>query len=431
MKQKYLLFSIILSVFLLLFFTTSLALIPGDFGSTDNGPSDGVVDFEDLMIFSMTYGSTPSDSNWNPICDIAGTDDKLTPDGVIDFEDLMVFAMHYGECEEETSQSLISISDSAVFDGKTVINGGEHTITVKFPGPLRVFIANYRMEDADILRNFWGIPSNACEILMSTADGKTYTGTADFGESNCSEEWIYVLTGDSCCPVIYSRTVTVDTKPPYVDLKAVVGEEEDCGTECELALGKRVIITSDAYVENDPPLCTPLCCGDDCTELAEWTIAVYDALPFMEECGECVLDPCVSPIKVCTRSGGPVECDVFGCIPYADLDELFDRDIRDIKDITEIKAGGVYCVILEADDVVGNTYKDIGILVVWVIDITVEGFFLPDDICSAFLFDLDLNENCQFDLDSIIEEANMGRAYNIWNFNPGDYIDIIMGSCIY
>jgi len=58
MKQKYLLLTMILSVFLILFFTTSSAFIPGDFGGINNGPSDGAVDFEDLMIFAMAYGST-------------------------------------------------------------------------------------------------------------------------------------------------------------------------------------------------------------------------------------------------------------------------------------------------------------------------------------------------------------------------------------
>jgi hypothetical protein len=68
----------------------------GDFGSANGGPPDCIVDFEDLMIFALAYGSTPSDANWNPVCDIANPG-GLTPDGVIDFEDLMVFAMHYGE----------------------------------------------------------------------------------------------------------------------------------------------------------------------------------------------------------------------------------------------------------------------------------------------------------------------------------------------
>jgi len=88
MKKNYLLFSIIFFVFLF-FSINSLALIPGDFGSAGGGPPDGVVDFEDLMIFAMAYGSTPVDANWNPVCDIY-------PDDKIDFEDLMIFAMNYG-----------------------------------------------------------------------------------------------------------------------------------------------------------------------------------------------------------------------------------------------------------------------------------------------------------------------------------------------
>jgi parallel beta-helix repeat protein len=75
----------------------SPAVILGDFGSANNGPPDCKVDFEDLMIFAMAYGSTSDDDNWNLICDIAGPGGSLTPDGVIDFEDLMIFAMQYGK----------------------------------------------------------------------------------------------------------------------------------------------------------------------------------------------------------------------------------------------------------------------------------------------------------------------------------------------
>ncbi len=66
----------------------------GDFGGPNSGPPDGVVDFEDLMIFAMAYGSTPADANWNLLCDIY-------PDGVIDFEDLMIFAMNYGKTSDD------------------------------------------------------------------------------------------------------------------------------------------------------------------------------------------------------------------------------------------------------------------------------------------------------------------------------------------
>jgi len=52
------LYFIFLLAFILLFSITSLALIPGDFGSAGGGPPDGVVDFEDLMIFAMHYGES-------------------------------------------------------------------------------------------------------------------------------------------------------------------------------------------------------------------------------------------------------------------------------------------------------------------------------------------------------------------------------------
>jgi hypothetical protein len=88
---------------LFLFSTPSLALIPGDFGSAGGGPPDGVVDFEDLMIFAMAYGSTPSDANWNVLCDIY-------PDDKIDFEDLMIFAMNYGRGDVVTDVEVITIT---------------------------------------------------------------------------------------------------------------------------------------------------------------------------------------------------------------------------------------------------------------------------------------------------------------------------------
>ncbi len=93
MRQKYLLLSLLLFFFFILFSFPSLAYIPGDF----NG--DGCVEFEDLMLLAMAYGSTSDDDNWNVACDIAGPGGVLEPDGVIDFEDLMIFAMHYGDEE--------------------------------------------------------------------------------------------------------------------------------------------------------------------------------------------------------------------------------------------------------------------------------------------------------------------------------------------
>ena len=100
---------VFLFTFILLFSITSLAIIPGDFGSAGGGPPDGVVNFEDLMIFAMAYGSTPSDANWNLLCDIY-------PDDKIDFEDLMIFAMHYGEREPATWTVMVYLDGDNTLD---------------------------------------------------------------------------------------------------------------------------------------------------------------------------------------------------------------------------------------------------------------------------------------------------------------------------
>ena len=113
-SYKYLISIIILFTCLFIFSIPSLALIPGDFGSAGGGPPDGVVDFEDLMIFALAYGSTPSDSNWNEVCDIAGPNGSTSPDGVIDFEDLMIFAMHYGEGSPTTEIELIEVASKEI-----------------------------------------------------------------------------------------------------------------------------------------------------------------------------------------------------------------------------------------------------------------------------------------------------------------------------
>ena len=64
-----------------------LTSLVGDFNA------DGGVEFEDLMIFAMAYGSCEGDANWNTVCD-------LNADGCIEFEDLMLFAMNYGLYDE-------------------------------------------------------------------------------------------------------------------------------------------------------------------------------------------------------------------------------------------------------------------------------------------------------------------------------------------
>ena len=61
------------------------------------GTPDGYVDIWDLMYFADRWHTTPSDANWDPICDLSGSGG--TSDAYIDIWDLMVFADHWHEGE--------------------------------------------------------------------------------------------------------------------------------------------------------------------------------------------------------------------------------------------------------------------------------------------------------------------------------------------
>jgi len=163
MKQKYLLLTIILFVFLFLSSAPSLALIPGDFGSTDNGPPDGVVDFEDLMIFAMAYGSTFADAKWNEVCDIASQGGVLQPDGVIDFEDLMIFALHYGQflvhnLTKDIYYDTIQVAlDDADTENFIEVNNGTYNESITFPTDKVIILQSVNGSSSTIIRGNDGL----------------------------------------------------------------------------------------------------------------------------------------------------------------------------------------------------------------------------------------------------------------------------------
>ena len=178
MKQKYLLLTMILFVFLFLFSVTSLALIPGDFGSAGGGPPDGCVDFEDLMIFAMAYGSTPGDANWNELCDIY-------PDGVIDFEDLMVFAMHYGEflvhnLTKDTYYDTIQAAlDDADTDNTIEVADGTYNESITFPSGKVIILQSVNGTSSTTIRGNDGSDTVTFDgsLIGTTLEGFTITHT--------------------------------------------------------------------------------------------------------------------------------------------------------------------------------------------------------------------------------------------------------------
>jgi hypothetical protein len=342
MKEKYLLSTMILLVFLTLFTATSLALIPGDFGSAGGGPPDGCVDFEDLVIFTMAYSSTLSDSNWNPSCDIAGPGGTLTPDGVIDFEDLMVFAMNYGE--EETivpdyTQGL-SWAGAVEFDGEPYLKGGE---TYDF-----VLAFGYVITDPElryIKIKDYSNPTTPGIIFyefmtladLTTTDNMVFAGTftppsiCDSGISGirygiwengeyCTTAYVevYGLGANCCAPCRYK--FNVDATLPKSEIKITV--DDCCGG---------------AFLEFDsmPITCDGYCCGDECTELVGWVINIFDTMP-VYYCGELV----TSPITGCQFEGS--DCPVEVHMPTSGCSEC-------------CLDTGDYWVITTLEDSVGNT----------------------------------------------------------------------------
>ncbi len=62
---------------------SNLKVIPGDLNH------DGIVDIDDAIMFSNSFGSAPGDKNWNPEADMTG-------DGQVDIIDLIFIAMKFG-----------------------------------------------------------------------------------------------------------------------------------------------------------------------------------------------------------------------------------------------------------------------------------------------------------------------------------------------
>lgn len=110
----------------------------GDFGRDDNNNiatdrGDGVIDFNDLMLFALAYWSKRGeDDAYRTKFDIGPTNDgggyfaMPSPDGDIDFEDLVVFAIGYyksteGELTKNAIEPLRIIVHEAREEGNAVI----------------------------------------------------------------------------------------------------------------------------------------------------------------------------------------------------------------------------------------------------------------------------------------------------------------------
>lgn len=211
----------------------------------------------------------------------------VTPDVDGDGDDTVVVA---GICPT------VAVTSQVAVGGKNYIKAGSQTITVTFAvptEPVSVFVGGA------IRGNPEGVPDDAKEVVMYTADGGLiYTGTFKFGQgyanvdfSDCNEDYIYVLTCDTCAPC----------KSPYV--------VDNTGPASEIKIASKACVCEGVTLTFKTPtqsaVCgvTGVCCGDACSGFASYAIDLYTSDPF----DACCDVPCVTPAYSCPAG---VACDI-------------------------------------------------------------------------------------------------------------------------
>ena len=256
-----------------------------------------------------------------------------------------------GEGEAEICPTVAVTSQVAV-GAKTYIKAGKQTITVTFEvptEPVSVFAGG------SIKGNPEGIPDNAVEVIMyPDAEKIVYTGTFNFlgsgrqkvSENNfiynpsCSEDYIYVLTCETCAPCKYPYIV--DSVGPDSE---IVISTKDCVCEgCDL-----IFKTS---TQSEVCGVTPDCCGDDCSGFASYTIDLYTSDPF----DACCDVPCVTPVYSCPiGTACPVDC-TLSCITEGTTTTKKYYVVVTLLDIVENKTR--YYATVELDSACGITVTE-------------------------------------------------------------------------
>jgi len=270
-----------------------------------------------------------------------------------------------GEGEEIVYDSAcpeISISGSVKIDGKTYVKGIEFfelskqsvlpdlftdvTLTITYDKPTEgaeAYLGGIIYGAADFFND---LPKAGKDIglldleitLFPNEDYTVYTGSLNpylsllneaFDSSDtsllslmCSPLVIKVISsctdGDCICklPFIY------DFHPPFAEINIDLVEDGCLCGGCSLKFSSLEISEEDCL---DP---LP-CCGDFCSGLAGWSIAMYDKNPFDQCCGT----PCAEPIQTCSGNNCPLEC------------------------ITDCLTEDMYYVIVYLTDQVGNEQR--------------------------------------------------------------------------
>jgi hypothetical protein len=201
-----------------------------------------------------------------------------------------------GEGEGETAVTVV-IEDAFVdIDGKTYVSEGDHTIIVTFPAAVAgVVTANITACGGDYSKD--KVTVAAPVVLFPDATKKIWTGSGTFtaSTSECCASYVEVTSGECADVVCIAFPVIIDGCPPYALIDISVAN-------CE-CVGCAITFTSTSLT----PECAEeeLCCGDDCSGLASWSINLYEGYPFDECCDPTI---CEEPISTCSGIDCPIEC---------------------------------------------------------------------------------------------------------------------------
>ena len=190
-----------------------------------------------------------------------------------------------GEGEGEVATNVV-IEGAVVIDGKTYVSAGNHAVTVTFPAPVAGMVEG--SVDSCTGDEFAKQASRGTIVFWSDATKKVWTGVGAFENGECCATYVEINAGECDPNACIYFPVIVDGCPPYAQISVTI---DDC--ECEGCALTFSSIGIDELCEE-----AELCCGDDCSGLASWSINLYNYYPFDVCC-----DPTICEEPIATDSG--------------------------------------------------------------------------------------------------------------------------------
>jgi uncharacterized repeat protein (TIGR02543 family) len=204
-----------------------------------------------------------------------------------------------GETEGEgefTSEGItVAIEGAVDVDGKTYLSRGEHAITVTFHAP----VAGVVQGTITYCSGYYGKgpePTGTDIVFFPNPDRTVWTGSGAFQDSQslCCASYVQITSGECSDEVCIRKPVIVDSEAPYANLEVCLNDCTCAG--CTLSFDS---ISSSAPCSEDTSDC-----GDSCSGLANWAIALYTDYPY----DQCCETPCAEPVATCSGTDCPIEC---------------------------------------------------------------------------------------------------------------------------